>query len=73
MKKKVIKFTGKNYLYSGKELPEFLGWAIQNTSINPNNPRPAQEDMEIDPPMNVKHEFLKQIIEEKKCFSRVSF
>jgi len=40
--------------------------------MNVKEPKPAQEDMEIDEPKNVNHEFL-EALEKEKCFSRRSY
>jgi hypothetical protein len=37
-KRKVIKFSGDKYLYSGNDLPSFLPWAMQNVRIDIDNP-----------------------------------
>ena len=48
--------TGNKYLYSGKVLPNIADWIEANVSgIDFNQPRPRQDDMEIDPPKHVNH------------------
>lgn len=59
-------------MYSGKEMPYLTKWIEDTINVNYDNPIFAQEDMEIDPPKNVNHEFLKDL-EMLKCFSRRSF
>ena len=40
-KRKVIKFSGDKYLYSGNDLPSFLPWVMKNIKIDIDNPQPA--------------------------------
>ena len=67
-----VSFSGDKYLYSGHELPEFFPWAKDAVSLDISSPQYQQEDMEIDEPKFVSHEFLREL-EETKCFSRRSF
>ena len=68
----MVKFTGDKYLYSGYYLPEFWKWVQANVGLNIKDLKPAQKDMECDPPQNTNHEFLNALNEEK-CYSRRSF
>lgn len=58
-------------MYAGHTLPEFRGWAERVVSLDYNNVRLQQKDMEVDPP-NLNHEFMKAV-DDAKCFSRRSF
>ena len=71
-KKPVVSFSGNRYLYAGQVMPEFYDWVMKAVGINIDNPQPAQNDMEIDPPQNVSHAFLEEL-ETAKAFSRRSF
>ena len=71
IKKKMVDFKGDKYLYSGQQMPEFVDWVLDNVAINFEEPKPAQEDMEIDPP-RMNHEFVEDL-EKSNCFSRRSF
>lgn len=64
--------TGNRYLYSGKEMPGLFPFAMATLSFNIDEPKPMQSDMEVDPPQNVNHDFLKELIDSKN-FSRLSF
>jgi alkyldihydroxyacetonephosphate synthase len=66
-----VTFTGNKYLYSGHILPDFRPWVVKTVSLNFDEPKPAQQEMEIDAPI-INHEFLKEL-ENLKCFSRRSF
>jgi alkyldihydroxyacetonephosphate synthase len=68
----MVSFTGTKYLYSGKELPEFFPWAMREVRLDIKNQKLKQTDMEVDPPKNLSHEFLNELINEKS-FSRLSF
>jgi hypothetical protein len=57
----MVKFTGNKYLYSGQYLPDFYKWIKENVGINFDEPKPKQDDMEIDAPKNVCHPFLQAI------------
>ena len=60
-------------MYSGQVMPNFAPWILENVKgVDFNSPRPRQDDMEIDPPKNVNHDFLRAL-ESTKCFSRRSF
>lgn len=64
-------FTGDKYMYSGHTLPELRAWIDRVVSLDFENPRPKQSDMDVDAP-NVNHEFL-EAVEKEQCFSRRSF
>jgi len=54
-------------------MPDLGKWIGENVyGVDFGYKRPEQEDMQIDPPKNVNHEFLKEL-EKEKCFSRRSF
>ena len=54
-------------------MPNFAPWISENIhGVDFNSPRPQQEDMEIDAPKYVNHQFLKEL-ESLQCFSRRSF
>ena len=54
-------------------MPNFATWILDNVKgVDFNSPRPQQDDMEIDPPKHVSHDFLRAL-ESAKCFSRRSF
>lgn len=61
----MVSFTGTQYLYSGKELPEFFPWAMREVRLDYKNQKLKQTDMEVDPPKNLSHEFLNELINEK--------
>mmetsp|Transcript_3750 Transcript_3750/g.6393 ORF Transcript_3750/g.6393 Transcript_3750/m.6393 type:complete len:207 (+) Transcript_3750:18-638(+) len=71
-KKNVVKFTGNQYLYSGKTLPNLLTWINQKIKLDTSKPHYPQAEMEIDPPQNVNHQFLNDLLL-FKSFSRISF
>lgn len=68
----MVKFTGDKYLYSGQYLPDLWKWIKENIGMNSDDPKPIQDDMEIDAPMNLNHKFL-EAIESQKLFSRRSY
>ena len=51
-------------------MPEFYKWIIENVGINFDEPKPKQDDMQIDAPKNINHEFFKAI---EGSYSRRSF
>jgi len=53
-------------------MPNFHNWIAESIPFNLLDSNVPKEDIEIDPPMNVNHEFIKEIIE-KNCFSRMTF
>lgn len=54
-------------------MPNFAPWILDNVhGVEFGHPSEAQEDVEIDPPKNVNHDFLRDL-EAAKCFSRRSF
>jgi len=60
-------------LYSGQVMPNFADWILENIQgVDFTKPAPQQEDMEIDPPKHVNHEFIRAL-ESQNCFSRRSF
>lgn len=70
----MVRVTGNRYLYSGKYLPELLNYAEQKVHANFRNKQSIQseEEMEINPPQNINHEFL-QLIDKERPYSRRSF
>lgn len=74
MQKKQIKVTGDRYLYSGKYLPELLPYAESKIQVDFTRPHKIQreQDIEVNPPQNVNHQFM-QAIDSEKCYSRRSF
>lgn len=65
-----IRILGNRYMYSGKILPAFLPWVMENIGADPAHADPAQAEMETDPPV-LNHEFLAELGETN--FSRRSF
>ena len=59
-------------MYSGHTLPNLWEWVVKEIQLSHEHTKPAQSDMEVDPPQNVNHEFLKEL-EAEKCFGRRSF
>lgn len=46
----MIRFTGDKYMYSGHEMPNLWSWIRDKVNLTDDHPKPAQTDMEIDPP-----------------------
>lgn len=70
--KQIVSFSGNKYMYSGGSMPDFYPWVKREAGFTFGDYKYEQKDMEIDPPKNVNHEFLKALHKEN-CFNRRSF